>query len=112
LTQRNLLERPSSTSGSATGRAHFLDAAVHQRRSAPPTPDETPTAPRPPFTSSQPAANPDVRELIEMTYEVEEPFVIDHSDFAGAFGDLATPLEHATRTTVEWFREHPRTKRP
>ena len=53
--------------------------------------------------------NANVRELIEMTYEFEEPFVIDHGDFARAFGDHATPLEQATRTTVDWFREHPRT---
>lgn len=53
--------------------------------------------------------NADVRELIEMTYEFEEPFVIDHSDFARAFGDHATPLEEALKTTVGWYREHPRT---
>jgi nucleoside-diphosphate-sugar epimerase len=54
-------------------------------------------------------ANADVRELVEMTYEFEEPFVVDHSDFARAFGDQATPLAQATSTTVEWFRRHPRT---
>jgi nucleoside-diphosphate-sugar epimerase len=52
--------------------------------------------------------NANVRELVEMTYEVEEPFVVDHSDLARAFGDHATPLEAVTRTTVGWFREHPR----
>ena len=53
--------------------------------------------------------NADVRELVEMTYEFEEPFVIDHGDFARAFGDHATALEQATSTTVDWFRDHPRT---
>ena len=53
--------------------------------------------------------NADVRELVEMTYEFEEPFVIDHGDFTRAFGDHATALEQATKTTVDWFRDHPRT---
>lgn len=31
--------------------------------------------------------NANVRELVEMTYEFEEPFVVDHGAFARAFGD-------------------------
>jgi nucleoside-diphosphate-sugar epimerase len=49
--------------------------------------------------------NPQVRELVEMMYQFEEPFVVDHSKFAGAFGDIATPLTEAIRTTVDWYRE-------
>jgi nucleoside-diphosphate-sugar epimerase len=51
--------------------------------------------------------NRDVRELVEMVYEFEEPFVVDHSAYVEAFGDHATPLDKAVRTTVEWFRGHP-----
>lgn len=40
-----------------------------------------------------------------MTYEFEEPFVVDHGAFARAFGNHATPLEEAVSTTVDWFRE-------
>ena len=50
--------------------------------------------------------NPPLRETIEMLYEFEEPFVVDHSAFAGAFGDHATPLEKSVRETVRWYRAH------
>ena len=36
--------------------------------------------------------NPPLRETIEMLYEFEEPFIVDHSDFEAAFGMQATPL--------------------
>ena len=49
--------------------------------------------------------NPAVRETVEMLYEFEEPFVVDHSKFARAFGDHATPLKKAIRDTVSWHRE-------
>jgi nucleoside-diphosphate-sugar epimerase len=51
--------------------------------------------------------NPMMRELDEMLYEFEEPFILDHSKFAQAFGNHATPLREAIRTTVEWFRQNP-----
>ena len=49
--------------------------------------------------------NPSLRETLEMLYEFEEPFVVDHSAFARAFGDHATPLREAIRETVRWYRE-------
>jgi nucleoside-diphosphate-sugar epimerase len=52
--------------------------------------------------------NPAVRETVEMLYEFEEPFVVDHSSFARAFGDHATPLREAIRETVRWYGERPR----
>ena len=42
--------------------------------------------------------------LIEMLYEFEEPFVVDHSKFERAFGDHATPLKEAIGDTVRWYR--------
>ena len=48
--------------------------------------------------------NPGIREMIEMLYEFEEPFVVDHSDFTRTFGDHATPLRDAVRATVRWYR--------
>lgn len=50
---------------------------------------------------------PTMREVAEMLYEFEEPFVVDHSKFAKAFGDHAAPLAEAIRTTLRWFRENP-----
>src|SRR5215207_3133009 len=49
--------------------------------------------------------NPGIRETIEMLYEFEEPFVVDHSKFERAFGEHATPLEEAIQRTVRWYRE-------
>jgi nucleoside-diphosphate-sugar epimerase len=52
--------------------------------------------------------NGTVRELDEMLYEFEEPFVVDSAKFERAFGDHATPLSEAIPATVEWFRTHPK----
>jgi nucleoside-diphosphate-sugar epimerase len=48
--------------------------------------------------------NPGMREIIEMLYEFEEPFVVDHSKFERAFGGHATPLKEAIGETVRWYR--------
>jgi len=52
--------------------------------------------------------NPGMRELIEMLYEFEIPFVVDHSKFEREFGEHATPLKEAIGETVRWYRS----KRP
>ena len=49
--------------------------------------------------------NPGMREMIEMLYEFEEPFVVDDSRFEREFGEQATPLREAIRGTVRWYRE-------
>src|ERR687890_1275289 len=46
--------------------------------------------------------NPGMREMIEMLYEFEEPFVVDHSKFEEAFGEHATTLKEAIGETVRW----------
>ena len=48
--------------------------------------------------------NPALRQTIEMLYEFEEPFVVDHSRFDQAFGGHATPLKEAIGETVRWYR--------
>jgi nucleoside-diphosphate-sugar epimerase len=48
--------------------------------------------------------NPGIRETVEMLYEFEEPFMVDHSKFEKAFGEHATPLEKAIADTVRWYR--------
>jgi nucleoside-diphosphate-sugar epimerase len=48
--------------------------------------------------------NPGIRETIEMLYEFEDPFVMDHSKFERAFGRHATPLGEAIGETVRWYR--------
>jgi nucleoside-diphosphate-sugar epimerase len=48
--------------------------------------------------------NPGAREIVEMMYEFEEPFVIDHGRFAAAFGNGVTPHAEAIKETVAWYR--------
>lgn len=51
---------------------------------------------------------PMAREMVEMTYEFEEPFLVDSSRFEQAFGLRPTPLEEALAVTVAWWRDHGR----
>ena len=48
---------------------------------------------------------PPAREMIEMAYEFEEPFILDSSKIERAFGLRPTPLEEALAETVAWWRE-------
>ena len=48
--------------------------------------------------------NPMMRELAEMSYEFEQPFVLDSSKFAATFGGAVTPLRTALTETVAWYR--------
>lgn len=50
---------------------------------------------------------PAAREMVEMAYEFEKPFVVDSTKFEQAFGMKATPIQDAIRATVTWYREHP-----
>ncbi len=52
--------------------------------------------------------NGNVRELKEMLYEFEEPFIVDSSDFEATFDQHATDLDDAIAATVAWFRENPK----
>jgi hypothetical protein len=45
-----------------------------------------------------------MRGLVENLYVFYEPYVVDHSAFAAAFGEDATPLREAIRQTVAWAR--------
>jgi nucleoside-diphosphate-sugar epimerase len=54
--------------------------------------------------------NPQVREVVEMLYEFNRPFVVDSRTFVQAFGDIATPHHEAVRQTLEWYRLHTHTK--
>jgi len=54
--------------------------------------------------------NPNVREIVEMLYEFQKPFVLDSSKFEKTFGIKATPIEQAVRETVAYFKAHPKTE--
>lgn len=52
-----------------------------------------------------------VRETVEMLCEFQEPFVVDHSRYAAAFGadngHGPTAMETAIAETVAWYRSRP-----
>jgi len=49
---------------------------------------------------------PAAREIIEMMYEFEKPFVVDSSKFAQTFGLPGTPVREAIKMTVAWYRQN------
>ena len=93
----------------ALGRAwHVPNApAVTLRAFATLVGEETGIAPR---LSSVPRlvtrVAPPMRGLAENLYVFYEPYVVDHTAYAAAFGDGATPLRDAIRQTVAWARSH------
>ncbi len=50
---------------------------------------------------------PEAREMVEMMYEFEQPFIVDSSKFENAFGIKAMPMQEAIRKTVAWYKNHP-----
>jgi len=48
--------------------------------------------------------NPTMRELVEMTYEFDEPFVLDTTKYESTFGAGGTPLLAAVTETVIWYK--------
>jgi hypothetical protein len=44
--------------------------------------------------------NPTMRELVEMQYQFDEPFVVDSSKIANKLGVGATPLQQALADTL------------
>jgi nucleoside-diphosphate-sugar epimerase len=50
--------------------------------------------------------NPLLRELIEMSYEFDEPFVLDTTKYQATFQPAPTPLATAITTTADWYRDH------
>lgn len=49
--------------------------------------------------------NPMMRELAEMAYEFEEPFVLDTTKYENTFGSAGTHLATAVTATVAWYQE-------
>jgi nucleoside-diphosphate-sugar epimerase len=51
--------------------------------------------------------NPTVRELVELQYEFEEPFIVDSSKITAKFDLHATPVEQALADTLASYRRKP-----
>jgi nucleoside-diphosphate-sugar epimerase len=45
-----------------------------------------------------------LKEMCEMVYEFEKPFIVNHNKFIDAFGDISTPLDVALKETIAWTR--------
>lgn len=50
---------------------------------------------------------PVMRELEELLYQWEQPYLFSHAKFEQAFGTDVTPHREAIKQTVAWFRQHP-----
>ncbi len=53
---------------------------------------------------------PEAKEMVEMMYEFEKPFIVDSSKFENTFGMKATPMKEAIKETVAWYKSHPQKK--
>ncbi|MDX1414976.1 MAG: hypothetical protein R3293_12345 [Candidatus Promineifilaceae bacterium] len=49
--------------------------------------------------------NPQLKPALEVFYQFDRPFVIDHSKFEQAFGAEVTPHEQAIKATVNWLKQ-------
>ena len=49
--------------------------------------------------------SPMIRELVEMLYQKEEPYVVDGSGFEKELGMIATSLEEGVRQTLKWYED-------
>jgi nucleoside-diphosphate-sugar epimerase len=61
-----------------------------------------------PMLSILALASPTLRAVKQVAYQLDQPFVVDHSKFAAAFGVHPTPLPEAIRRTLAWYRERGR----
>ena len=50
---------------------------------------------------------PEAKEIVEMMYEFEQPFIVDSNKFEKTFGVKATPMREAIRETIAWYKSHP-----
>ncbi|MDT0448122.1 NAD-dependent epimerase/dehydratase family protein [Streptomyces hesseae] len=55
--------------------------------------------------------SPLIRELKEIRYQFDRPFVVDSSAYEAAFAVRATPVAEQVKATVDWWRERPATAR-
>jgi nucleoside-diphosphate-sugar epimerase len=51
--------------------------------------------------------NPVLRSMVEMTYQFDQPFVLDTSKYESTFETSGTPLHQAIATTLAWYRDRP-----
>jgi hypothetical protein len=47
--------------------------------------------------------SPMLHELKEISYEFEQPFIVDHRKYERVFSSDPTPHREAIRKTISWF---------
>lgn len=55
---------------------------------------------------------PEVRELAEMRFQWDRPYVVDAGKFAARFWSDATPFERGLADTIAWYRAHAHNSTP
>ncbi|MET7934214.1 NAD-dependent epimerase/dehydratase family protein [Streptomyces sp. NPDC005322] len=51
--------------------------------------------------------SPLIRELKEIRYQFDRPFIVDSSAYEAEFAVRATPIDEQVKATVDWWREPP-----
>ena len=59
----------------------------------------------PAVTSALGLVMPIIREIAEVRYQLDSPFIVDSSAAQSVFGLLPTPMPDALRDTVSWYRD-------
>ena len=49
--------------------------------------------------------NPMLKEMKEMMYEWEQPYIVEHKKYEDSFGNASTPYDVAIRETIEWYQD-------
>lgn len=60
----------------------------------------------PPMLRTLGIFSPVIREVVEMAYAFEGPYLVDGSKFTRAFGFTPTPHRAALEATIAWYRAH------
>lgn len=51
--------------------------------------------------------NKDIREIREMLYEFEKPYLVDHSKFMHRYPDFRiTPIEEGIQKAIDWYKKY------
>lgn len=50
--------------------------------------------------------NPMLKEVKEMMYEWEQPYIVEHKKYEDRFGNASTPHDVAIRETVQWYQKN------
>ena len=74
---------------------------------SPASPGPSSAAPPPLVLRAVGVVNPTVRELLELQYEFQEPFIVDSTKIATRLDVHATPLDQALADTLATYRTNP-----